>query len=195
MIEHKSRQNKKRKCLKIDNLLKKNRIELGQHDYSNNYSNNYSINTRSTPSMSSQTAATEDNDDDNENENNNMNDNDSAGGSTRPNKKAKHRHAMVSNYERRWCVGYNVVLISKVAHARGRHLSNAEIHERWIILKEYENYNKRMEWYQYYLNVDSEEQSKLALLIANDLANVTSEMYAQELMEDYLRVNGTLDLW
>ena len=27
MIEHKSRQNKKRKCLKIDNLLKKNRIE------------------------------------------------------------------------------------------------------------------------------------------------------------------------
>ena len=29
MIEHKSRQNKKRKCLKIDNLLKKNRIEGG----------------------------------------------------------------------------------------------------------------------------------------------------------------------
>ena len=28
MIEHKSRQNKKRKCLKIDNLLKKNRIEV-----------------------------------------------------------------------------------------------------------------------------------------------------------------------
>ena len=148
--------------------------------------------------MSSQTAATEDNGDDNENENNNMNDNDSAGGSTQLTKKARHRQlpwALVSKYRRPWCVGYYVVLISKVAHAKGRHRSNAEIHERWIILKEYKNYNKRMEWYQYYLNVDSEEQSKLALLIANDLANVTSEMYAQELMEDYLRVNGTLDLW
>ena len=39
MIEHKSRQNKKRKCLKIDNLLKKNRIEgLGKSDLSSDYS-------------------------------------------------------------------------------------------------------------------------------------------------------------
>ena len=142
-------------------------------------------------SSSAQPAANEENGD--KNENNNMNNNDSAV-STRPNKRPRHRQA-ISNYERRWCVGYNVVLISKVAHARGRHPSNAEIHERWIILKEYENYNKRMEWYQFYLNVDSDEQSKLALLIANDMANVIDEMYAKELMEDYLRVNGTLDLW
>ena len=37
MIEHKSRQNKKRKCLKIDNLLKENRIEI--QDIQSNFLN------------------------------------------------------------------------------------------------------------------------------------------------------------